>query len=112
MSVASSQAPDSAESATAPSSVESLSKEQQSTASSTAVADDGGKGNAQHLPQLNRHLRYLVHLPIPQEECYRHECNQRLTLLWGFGDARAHHKQALKKVIIDASIAKCMAGHT
>uniref|UniRef100_A0A914UQ26 Mediator complex subunit Med12 domain-containing protein n=1 Tax=Plectus sambesii TaxID=2011161 RepID=A0A914UQ26_9BILA len=86
MSTASS-APDSMEQ-TAPSSVDSMS---QDPTDNTRIRTGEWDG-------LTRHQRFLLNFPIPQDEDYRHECNQRQTLLWGFGDERETHRHSLKKL--------------
>ncbi len=43
----------------------------------------GVPGGAQSSPDLNRHLQYLIHFPLPQDESYAHEQNQRAQLLYG-----------------------------
>lgn len=40
---------------------------------------------------LSRHLQYLIHFPLPQDDSYVHEQNQRAQLLYG-SSARAHSR--------------------
>ena len=51
------------------------------------------------LPRQNsKHLLYAKHLPIPQEESYQHECNQRQITLYGVGKAREEARHVTKRV--------------
>lgn len=36
----------------------------------------------------SRHLQYVTHFPIPQEEQFTHECNQRTVVLFGVGKGK------------------------
>ncbi|MFH4978159.1 hypothetical protein AB6A40_004868 [Gnathostoma spinigerum] len=52
-------------------------------------------------PNVTCHERLLIHLPIPQTDEYRSECNQRLLLLHGIGEQREIAKNELKKLARD-----------
>lgn len=57
-----------------------------------SVRSDLGSGLPQrHSCDLNRHLQYLIHFPLPQDDSYAHEQNQRAQLLYG-SSARAHSR--------------------
>ncbi|KAH9286461.1 Mediator of RNA polymerase II transcription subunit 12 [Echinococcus granulosus] len=57
-----------------------------------SVRSDLGNGLPQrHSCDLNRHLQYLIHFPLPQDDSYAHEQNQRAQLLYG-SSARAHSR--------------------
>ena len=46
----------------------------------------------------NRHLLYTMHFPLPQEETFAHDCNQRHILLYGVGKSKDEAKHAVKKI--------------
>lgn len=46
----------------------------------------------------SRHMLYAQHFPIPQDEMSSHECNQRITVLYGVGKAREEARHINKKV--------------
>lgn len=46
----------------------------------------------------SRHRLYVTHLPLPQDENYQHEINQRHILLYGCGRARDEARHMVKKV--------------
>ncbi|XP_063430577.1 mediator of RNA polymerase II transcription subunit 12-like protein isoform X5 [Mytilus trossulus] len=46
----------------------------------------------------SRHMLYAQHFPIPQDEMSSHECNQRMTVLYGVGKARDEARHIVKKV--------------
>ena len=54
-------------------------------------SDLGGVLPQRHACDLNRHLQYLIHFPLPQDESYTHEQNQRAQLLYG-SSSRAHSR--------------------
>ncbi|VDM17097.1 unnamed protein product [Hydatigera taeniaeformis] len=54
-------------------------------------SDLGGGLPQRHSCDLNRHLQYLIHFPLPQDDSYAHEQNQRAQLLYG-SSARAHSR--------------------
>lgn len=45
-----------------------------------------------------RHLCYVTHLPIPQDEYSTHETNQRLLILYGVGRHRDDVKHSIRKL--------------
>ncbi|CAG2169792.1 unnamed protein product, partial [Oppiella nova] len=45
-----------------------------------------------------RHLLYTMHFPLPQDETFAHDCNQRHILLYGVGKAKDEAKHAVKKI--------------
>lgn len=45
-----------------------------------------------------RHLVYVTHFPIPQDDLCSHECNQRMILLYGVGKARDEARHVMKKI--------------
>ncbi|VDM39691.1 unnamed protein product [Toxocara canis] len=47
--------------------------------------------------EVSPHERFLIHLPVPQTNEYRSECNQRALLLYGIGEHRDTVKNELKK---------------
>uniref|UniRef100_A0A915CBV2 Mediator complex subunit Med12 domain-containing protein n=2 Tax=Parascaris univalens TaxID=6257 RepID=A0A915CBV2_PARUN len=47
--------------------------------------------------EVSPHERFLIHLPVPQTNEYRSECNQRALLLYGIGEQRDTVKNELKK---------------
>ncbi|VDN98078.1 unnamed protein product [Rodentolepis nana] len=62
----------------------------------SVLSDLGGNPTSAVLPQrnscdLNRHLQYLINFPLPQDDSYAHEQNQRAQLLYG-SSARAHSR--------------------
>ncbi|XP_054168464.1 mediator of RNA polymerase II transcription subunit 12-like protein isoform X2 [Oppia nitens] len=46
----------------------------------------------------NRHLLYTMHFPLPQDETFAHDVNQRHVLLYGVGKAKDEAKHAVKKI--------------
>lgn len=46
----------------------------------------------------NRHLLFTLHFPLPQDEFFVHECNQRHILLYGVGKAKDEARHMVKKV--------------
>lgn len=46
----------------------------------------------------SRHRLYVTHFPLPQDENYQHEINQRHILLYGCGRARDEARHMVKKV--------------
>lgn len=46
----------------------------------------------------SRHQLYTKHFPIPQDESYYHDCNQRLVLLYGVGRERDNARHNVKKM--------------
>uniref|UniRef100_A0A5K3EY81 Med12-LCEWAV domain-containing protein n=1 Tax=Mesocestoides corti TaxID=53468 RepID=A0A5K3EY81_MESCO len=65
----------------------------------------GGAGGGLPLrqsPDLNRHLQYLIHFPLPQDESYAHEQNQRAQLLYGSSmRAQLRSRDTLRKLSRD-----------
>jgi len=49
----------------------------------------------------SRHRLYVTHFPLPQDEAYQHEANQRHILLYGVGRARDESKHMVKKISKD-----------
>ncbi|KAH8861624.1 Mediator of RNA polymerase II transcription subunit 12 [Schistosoma japonicum] len=58
-----------------------------------------------HLPigstYSNRHLHYLIQFPIPQDESYAHEQNQRFQLLYGSVRSRDRARYPIRKLVRD-----------
>ncbi|VDK89117.1 unnamed protein product, partial [Dibothriocephalus latus] len=50
---------------------------------------------------LNHHLQFLIHFPIPQDPSYSHEHNQRAQLLYGTMRARCRAKDRIRKLVRD-----------
>ncbi|XP_063875585.1 mediator of RNA polymerase II transcription subunit 12-like protein isoform X3 [Scylla paramamosain] len=50
-----------------------------------------------------RHLVYAQHFPLPQDDAYMHEINQRYVLLYGVGKARDEARAAVKKLTKEIS---------
>ncbi|KAF2359628.1 Mediator complex subunit Med12 [Trinorchestia longiramus] len=48
--------------------------------------------------QPPRHLVYAQHFPLPSDDSYSHETNQRYVLLYGVGKARDEARHAVKKL--------------
>lgn len=46
----------------------------------------------------SRHLLYSLHFPLPQDEFFVHECNQRHILLYGVGKGKDEARHSVKKV--------------
>ncbi|CAG7719777.1 unnamed protein product [Allacma fusca] len=46
----------------------------------------------------SRHRLYVMHFPLPQDESFQHEANQRHILLYGVGRARDEARHVVKKV--------------
>ena len=46
----------------------------------------------------SKHLVYVTHFPIPQDEFSTHECNQRMVTLYGVGKLREEARHQIKKV--------------
>lgn len=49
----------------------------------------------------SKHIAFVTHIPIPQDDWRVHECNQRLILLYGVGRARDAARRVVKKVLKD-----------
>ena len=49
--------------------------------------------------RLSKHLMYVIHFPIPQDEFSQHECNQRMITLYGVGKARDEARHGVRKLI-------------
>ena len=45
-----------------------------------------------------RHLLYTMHFPLPQDETFAHDCNQRHILLYGVGKAKDEARHVVKKI--------------
>lgn len=54
--------------------------------------------NGEPVNHANRHLLYTLHFPLPQDEFFVHECNQRHILLYGVGKAKDEARHMVKKV--------------
>jgi len=63
----------------------------------------GGNGPApgETLTKQARHRLFVTHFPLPQDESYQHEANQRQILLYGVGRSRDEAKHVVKKVSKD-----------
>ena len=53
------------------------------------------------MSRQSRHRLYVMHFPLPQDEAYQHEANQRHILLYGVGRARDEARHVVKKVSKD-----------
>lgn len=53
------------------------------------------------MSRQSRHRLYVTHFPLPQDEAYQHEANQRHMLLYGVGRARDESKHIVKKISKD-----------
>lgn len=56
---------------------------------------------SRHANDLNRHLQYLINFPIPQDDSYAHEQNQRAKLLYGNLRARYRARDTVRKFVRD-----------
>ncbi len=56
---------------------------------------------AAEMSKQSRHRLYVMHFPLPQDEAYQHEANQRHILLYGVGRARDEARHVVKKVSKD-----------
>lgn len=57
-----------------------------------------GDRDSSHSKQPPRHLIYAQHFPLPSDDSYAHEINQRYVLLYGVGKARDEARHAVKKL--------------
>lgn len=68
----------------------------------TILSDFSGvpksSANGEPVNYANRHLLYTLHFPLPQDEYFVHECNQRHILLYGVGKAKDEARHMVKKV--------------
>ncbi|XP_014668472.1 PREDICTED: mediator of RNA polymerase II transcription subunit 12-like protein [Priapulus caudatus] len=48
--------------------------------------------------RLSRHYQYTLHFPVPPDDAYAHECNQRLVTLYGVGRARDDARHMVRRV--------------
>lgn len=71
-------------------------------ANSTSLSDFPGVSKNSNAPEpvntTSRHLLYTLHFPLPQDEFFVHECNQRHILLYGVGKTKDEAKHSVKKV--------------
>ncbi|XP_027199092.2 mediator of RNA polymerase II transcription subunit 12-like protein [Dermatophagoides pteronyssinus] len=68
---------------------------------STSLSDLANNNKNQLSDQINatsRHLLYTLHFPLPQEESFMHECNQRHILLYGVSKTKDEARHIVKKV--------------
>ena len=68
---------------------------------STSLSDLTNNNKNQLSEQINatsRHLLYTLHFPLPQEESFMHECNQRHILLYGVSKTKDEARHIVKKV--------------
>jgi mediator of RNA polymerase II transcription subunit 12 len=54
--------------------------------------------NSNSLTASCRHYLYTMHFPLPQDDAYQHDCNQRYILLYGVGKERDERKHSVKKM--------------
>jgi len=54
-------------------------------------------------PNEHRHLTYVKHFPVPDDENFAQDINQRNFLLYGFGKEREEMRHGMKKLIKDLS---------
>lgn len=52
-------------------------------------------------PRTDAHLSYALHFPIPNTSSDSHDYNQRLVLLYGFGNPRKRLLNKLKNITAD-----------
>ncbi|CAL4069283.1 unnamed protein product, partial [Meganyctiphanes norvegica] len=64
----------------------------------TSMEDSSKERNGSGKPSPSRHLIYAQQFPLPQDEAYNHEINQRYVLLYGVGKARDEARHAVKKL--------------
>ncbi|OTF71121.1 hypothetical protein BLA29_012147, partial [Euroglyphus maynei] len=68
---------------------------------STSLSDLTNNNKNQLSDQINatsRHLLYTLHFPLPQDESFMHECNQRHILLYGVSKTKDEARHIVKKV--------------
>ncbi|CAI2727526.1 unnamed protein product [Schistosoma spindalis] len=64
-------------------------------------SSSSSSSNNQGTIHSNRHLHYLIQFPIPQDESYVHEQNQRYQLLYGSVRSRDRARYPIRKLIRD-----------
>ncbi|ELT92763.1 hypothetical protein CAPTEDRAFT_163894 [Capitella teleta] len=84
---------------------ESMKQEVSHRGHTPGLAHTPGSSRLSHMPlsvpmsrDSCRHLVYVTHFPIPQDDLYSHECNQRQVLLYGVGKARDEARHIVKKI--------------
>ncbi|XP_069936794.1 mediator of RNA polymerase II transcription subunit 12-like protein, partial [Cherax quadricarinatus] len=81
---------------------EDLGKMVQKIAVDTSLEESGtgGRGElrGEGKQRPPRHLVYAQHFPLPQDDAYMHEINQRYVLLYGVGKTRDEARAAVKKL--------------
>ncbi|OUC47862.1 transcription mediator subunit Med12 [Trichinella nativa] len=65
-----------------------------------ATSSDTGENScsSKRVPKLSKHYFNVLHFPVPQDDQYRHECNQRQLLLFGSNSDQYSRKHILKKL--------------
>ncbi|XP_064639525.1 mediator of RNA polymerase II transcription subunit 12-like protein isoform X2 [Lineus longissimus] len=79
-----------------PASVKSIKSEKEAPVLGTPVAPPPTTESPQKRP--SRHLQYATHFPVPQDDLYIHECNQRMIILYGVGKARDDARHIAKRI--------------
>ncbi|XP_003370677.1 transcription mediator subunit Med12 superfamily [Trichinella spiralis] len=65
----------------------------------TTSSDTGENScSSKRVPKLSKHYFNVLHFPVPQDDQYRHECNQRQLLLFGSNSDQYSRKHILKKL--------------
>ncbi|KRX61890.1 Mediator of RNA polymerase II transcription subunit 12-like protein [Trichinella sp. T9] len=63
-----------------------------------AMSSDTDSCSSKRVPKLSKHYFNVLHFPVPQDDQYRHECNQRQLLLFGSNSDQYSRKHILKKL--------------
>ncbi|KAL1230178.1 Mediator of RNA polymerase II transcription subunit 12-like protein [Trichinella pseudospiralis] len=63
-----------------------------------AISSDADSCSLRRVPKLSKHYFNVLHFPLPQDDQYRHECNQRQLLLFGSNSDQYSRKHILKKL--------------
>ncbi|KAL1242076.1 Mediator of RNA polymerase II transcription subunit 12-like protein [Trichinella spiralis] len=63
-----------------------------------ATSSDTDSCSSKRVPKLSKHYFNVLHFPVPQDDQYRHECNQRQLLLFGSNSDQYSRKHILKKL--------------
>ncbi|KRX88671.1 Mediator of RNA polymerase II transcription subunit 12-like protein [Trichinella pseudospiralis] len=63
-----------------------------------AISSDADSCSLRRVPKLSKHYFNVLHFPVPQDDQYRHECNQRQLLLFGSNSDQYSRKHILKKL--------------
>ncbi|VEL07553.1 unnamed protein product, partial [Protopolystoma xenopodis] len=72
------------------------------TSNGTSSGTQGHRNSQQQIASLfSRHIFYLIHFPLPPDESYTHEQNQRAQLLYGVGESRNRAKCRIRRLSRD-----------